>query len=205
VLLGNHVQTDGWFVEQEQLRLVEERGGDLAPHPLTERELADGCLKQVADLEGFGEFVNAAFCVAIVHLVDLAEELERVHGGEVVPELWALTEDRADVVRQLAALFPRDVAEQPRFAAGGEQDASENFDRGGFPRTVRTDETEQFARVHFERQSAYCFDGTVLWLDEGAHAGAQPGGFALGAEGFAEVRDFDCGHVLFYIMTAKPI
>jgi hypothetical protein len=36
-------------------------------------------------------------------------------------------------------------------------------------------------------------DHLAHFLDEGI-THAQPGGFVLGAEGFGEVRDFDCGH-----------
>ncbi len=51
VLLGDHVQADGRLVEQDQLRSVEQRGGNLTAHPLTEGQFPHGSLQQVPDLE----------------------------------------------------------------------------------------------------------------------------------------------------------
>ena len=36
VLLRDHIQPDRWLIEQDQLRAVQERSRDLAPHPLPE-------------------------------------------------------------------------------------------------------------------------------------------------------------------------
>ncbi len=113
VLLGDHVQADGWLVEQDQLRAVEERGGHLTAHPLAEGKFPHGSLQQILDLECLGELVDALLRVAVVHLVDLAEEGERVDGGQVIPELRALTEDRADVIGKLLAFLPGDVTQAP--------------------------------------------------------------------------------------------
>ena len=82
----------------------------------------------------------------------------------MIPELRALAENRPDVVGQFLALLPRGVAEHFGIAPAGVQDAGQHLDGGGFPRAVRADEAEQFARFHFKRQVAHRFDVAVLRL-----------------------------------------
>jgi hypothetical protein len=84
----------------------------------------------------------------------------------VIPELRALTEDRADVIGELLPLLPRDVTEHLGVAACGMQDACEHFDGGGFARAVGTDEAEQFACVHLKGKPAHRFDGAILRLEQ---------------------------------------
>jgi hypothetical protein len=44
--LAGQVQADGRLVEHHQLGVMQQGGGDLAPHPLTERELPNGHLQE---------------------------------------------------------------------------------------------------------------------------------------------------------------
>ncbi len=187
VLLGNHVQADGGLIEQDQLRAVQERGCHLTPHPLTERKFPHRSLQEILNLERFRDLPDADFRLAVVHLIDLSEEGERVDGRQVIPKLRALAKDRADVIGKLLAFLPGDITKHLRIAAGWMQDACEHFDRGGFPGAVWTDETEQFAGFHLECKTAHGFDGAVFRFEERAHGAAHPGGFAFGLEGFLEV------------------
>ena len=108
-------------------------------------------------------------------------------------------------IGQLLALLPGDEAEHAGLAAAGEQDAGQDLDGGGFARPVRTDETEQFARFHLERQAAHRLDGSYSGRNSERKLAPRPGGLALGVEGFGEIGDLDGGHVLFYIMTRSDV
>ena len=55
--LHRHVQPDRRLVQEEHPRLVEQRAGDLALHPLAEREVAHRLLDDLADLEQVDQLV----------------------------------------------------------------------------------------------------------------------------------------------------
>ena len=59
-LLGNHVQADGGLVKEEQRRIVQERGGQVAAHALAKRKLAHRGVQILADVQDFGEAAEAA-------------------------------------------------------------------------------------------------------------------------------------------------
>src|SRR6185503_13071993 len=106
LLLRDDVEADGGLVEEEDARAVEERGGDLAAHALSERELADGAAEQRLELEAVDEVLAARAVLGVGQLVDAGEQVERLGGGQVVPELAALAEDGGDVERDAGALLP---------------------------------------------------------------------------------------------------
>ena len=191
---GNHVQANGRFIEQKQLRAVKKRGRHFAAHALPQGELAHGRLQQIPDLKCFRELTDAFLRLAIIQFVNFSKEREGVDGGQVIPQLRALAEDRANVIGQFAALLPGCVAKHLGLAIAGKQDAGQHFDGGGLAGPVRADEAEQFARFHLEREPAYRFDGDILRPDERAQTAAQPGGFAFGLEGFLQVSDLDSWH-----------
>ena len=194
VLLGDHVQADRRLIEQDEFGAVQERCRYFTPHALPEGELPDRSFQEILDLERLGDLPDPQLGIAVIHFIDLAEERERVDGGEVVPELRALTEDRADVIGELLPFLPGDVTQHFRLAARRVQDARQHLDRGGFPRAVRTDKAQQLARFHLEGESPHRLDRTVFRLEQRAHGAAHPRGFAFGLEGFVEVGDFDGRH-----------
>ena len=56
-LLHRHVEADRRLVEEQHLRPVQQRAGDLHLHPLAERQVADRLVDQVADVEQLDEVV----------------------------------------------------------------------------------------------------------------------------------------------------
>ena len=66
-------------------------------------------------------------------------QLEGRRRGEVLDQHRALPEDRPDVVREAAAIAPRDEAEHLGLAGGGVEDAGQDADRGRLARPVGPD------------------------------------------------------------------
>ena len=58
--LRHHVEADRRLVEQEQLRLVQQRGDQLHLHPLAQRQLADRLAGQLPDAEQLGQLAERA-------------------------------------------------------------------------------------------------------------------------------------------------
>ena len=56
-LLHRHVEADRRLVEEQHLRAVQQRPGDLDLHPLAEREVAHRLGDEVADVEQLDQLV----------------------------------------------------------------------------------------------------------------------------------------------------
>ena len=54
-VLGHHVQPDGRLVQVEDLRIVQQRGRQVAAHALAERELAHGRAQERVEVEQVAE------------------------------------------------------------------------------------------------------------------------------------------------------
>jgi hypothetical protein len=83
--LHRDVQADGRLVEEEHARPVQERRGQLALHPLAQRELPRGLADEVAQLEQPGQLGDRLRELRARHVVDGAVELEGL-GGRQVPQ-----------------------------------------------------------------------------------------------------------------------
>ena len=74
--LADHVETDGRLVEVEDLGVVQQRRGDVAAHPLTQAELADRGVEEVAEVEQLDVLLEVAAVPRRVDPVDLLQQLE---------------------------------------------------------------------------------------------------------------------------------
>src|SRR5690606_1464293 len=119
-------------------------------------------------------------------------QLEAVLDLQVIPELRALTEDDADLVREPAPLLPRHEPGDARRAARRIQDPGQHLQRRRFARAVRSDERDALAGRDREADAidgsdrlplaAPEFFGQVLDFDDhGLHS-------AQGAKGRQENR-----------------
>ena len=61
-LLDDQVEADGGLVEVDDLRLVDQGGGQLGAHLLPERHVADRDVQQLLQFQRLGELVRAAAC-----------------------------------------------------------------------------------------------------------------------------------------------
>ena len=103
--LLSDVQADGRLVEHQQLGGVQQRGGDLAAHPLAERQLAHRGVEERLHLEQLARTRRSRGCQRRRRQpVDGAEQPERVAQRQVPPQLAALAEDHADPAGQRRAL-----------------------------------------------------------------------------------------------------
>src|SRR6185369_17272598 len=90
------IETDRRLVEEEQPRTVKHARGDLAPHPLAERELAYRRREQALEIEQGDQFVEIAPVILRRHAIYVAQQHEAVGDREVPPKLRALSEHGAD-------------------------------------------------------------------------------------------------------------
>ena len=98
--LHGHVQPDGRLVQEDDGRAVEQGRGDLALHPLAEREVAHGLSQERPELEQGDQLVQGAPVVGRRDAVDGAVELEGVRRRDVPDELVALAHDQRDLPQE---------------------------------------------------------------------------------------------------------
>ncbi len=180
-LLGDDVEPDRRLVEEEQLRAVEHRGGQLAADPLAERQLAHRRLQERVEVEHLPKPREVRAVALGRHLVDVAQQVERVLQREVPPELDALAEHRADLPGELDPA-PRRVEPADRDPPGrGDEDAGQHLDRRRLAGAVRPEVAEQLAALDLEGD-------LVHRLDDGPLAAEPP---APNDEALAELLDLD--------------
>ena len=184
--LADHVEADGRLVEEQDLRVVQQRGHDVPAHPLAEAELADRGVEEVAEVEELDVLGEVGAVPRGVGAVDLLQHRERVAQRQVPPQRGALAEDDAEPARQLGALPAGVEPGDPQPAAGRHQDAGEHLDGGGLARTVGADVADHLAGVDGEGQVVH---GEYL-----VAPASEPAGLAPYDERTAQVLDLDqCG------------
>jgi hypothetical protein len=75
---------------------VEQGGDELHLHALAEGELADHDVELFADVEEVDELVEGGLELVLRQAVDGAEEMERLAGGQIPPELVLLAEHEGE-------------------------------------------------------------------------------------------------------------
>ncbi len=145
--LGHDVEADRRFVEVDDLRIVQQRGREIAAHALAERELAHRRRHEAVEIEDLDEVREVRAVAVARHPVDRAQQFERLAQRQVPIELAALAEDDADVAGVLPALLVRyDPGDLDR-AGSRHEDPGEHLDRGRLAGPVGTDVADQFARL----------------------------------------------------------
>jgi hypothetical protein len=124
---------------------VQQRGRDLAPHPLAQRELTHGCVEERLEAEQLDELGQVLAVALGRHAVDVLQEVERVAQRQIPPELRALAEDDADATRELDAVALRIEPRHPDVPRRRDEDAREHLDRRRLPRAVGPDVADDLA------------------------------------------------------------
>src|SRR5206468_12313416 len=86
-LFAHHVEPERRLVEEQYLRPVQERRGQLATHPLAERELPDWDVEEGVEIEEPPAVGQPAGVLRGRHRVNVAQQRERFPQWQVPPEL----------------------------------------------------------------------------------------------------------------------
>src|SRR5260370_3316821 len=124
-LLTNHVQTDGWFVEKEDARLMNQRGDQLHLHPLAQRQLAHHHIHFVLNLEKFGQSADDLCKTPAIDSVDRAIQLQRFLRGQIPPERIFLSHNQTELTFHSISAFPWDNTANTRTTSSSVAQATE--------------------------------------------------------------------------------
>ena len=92
-----HIQADGGLVQKQYVWGMEHGRHQIAPHPLTKRELPHRGVDEPVDLEDLVECTQVLFVVAILDLIDSLQQLKSLAQPQVPVQLAALAEHHAQV------------------------------------------------------------------------------------------------------------
>jgi len=137
-LLADHVQADRRLVEEQDLRPVQQGGGQLAAHPLAQGELAHGRVEELVEFEHGAALGQAGLVLGGRHPVDVAQQLEGVAQGQVPPERRPLSKHDTDAPGQLEPLRHGFEPAHRDLTGGRRQHAGEHLERGGLAGPVGT-------------------------------------------------------------------
>ncbi len=116
-LLGHQVEPDGRLVEEQDLGVVQQARGELAAHPLAERQVAHRLVEQVGGVEQLAELGDAPLLGRAVEPVDRGEHPVRLARRQLEPQQRPLPEQRADPPGEPPPVLPRHEPEHRRRAA----------------------------------------------------------------------------------------
>src|SRR3954469_10071910 len=204
LLLDHHVHADGRLVEEDDRRVVQQRGGQVAAHPLAEREMTDPGVPERGQFQYLVELLEAGGVFGPRHLVDVPEDRERLAHRQGPPQLGALPEHRADVTGVAFAILVRHHARHPGLAGGGREDAGEHLDGGGLAGAVRAEQGEEFAGRHVEGDVRDGVLGDPLRVDQGTKGAGEAGATDGGVEGAGQAANLDAsGHAVTSLVGNK--
>ena len=155
------IQADGGFVENEYLRLVQQRLRQPDPLAVPLRECAD---------EAVGHLLQAAIPDHGIDTLALTSAVDATDlGAELQEPAHAHVRIKDNALRQVADLLPQrqrligDVEPgHPGMAGSGWEEAGQHAHDGGLARAVRPQQADDFALRHGERHVAHRARGTEI-------------------------------------------
>ena len=141
------VQRRGRLVQEQQLRVVDERARDRQPLPLAAGELVLEHIRPPRQSDHVEHLVSAP----TRHPVEGRERLELFACGELLEERAALQLD-ADPREQSRIAWPRALAQYGHLPGVGPPDAFHDLERGGLAGAVRSQDAEELTHLDLQRQ-----------------------------------------------------
>ena len=159
IILYDHVKSDRRLVKKEHLWAVQQRGGNVRPHALTQRKRSYRAGDKTVKLQHLVKKSHALLVFVLGHLVYLLEHAVGLSERQVPPKLSSLSEHNSDLFNIAFSVFGRVFAVYRTGSGGRSQDPGQHFDNGAFACAVRSDKAEDLALSHIK---AYVADSNHL-------------------------------------------
>ena len=166
ILLYNYIQADSRLVEEQYLRRMEQRGGYIGSHTLTERQGTHRTCNKAVKLQHLIEKVHTLFILIVGHLIYLFKYGIGLSERQIPPELSTLTENYADLAHIVLAILLRYLAVDAAGAGCRGKYACQHLYHSALARSVRTDEAEYLALGNGESYAVHCFDDFLMRLEQ---------------------------------------
>ena len=160
--MREQIQADGRLVQEDQARLMDQRGDQFHLHALAQREAAHLHVEQVFHIQQLGQLAQGGFIGRVVDLVDALVQVQQLVGRQVPPQLVLLPHHDGELHLEGFLALPGGKAQHVRFAAAGVQNAREHLQRGGLARPIGAQETHHLALFDLEGNPAHRFFGQLF-------------------------------------------
>ncbi len=173
IVLSDHVEPDGGFVQEEHLRRVQQGGDQLHLHPLAQRQLADRLRQQFPHVQQFHQLVPRPFELIRIDAIDVLVQAKRFGGRQVPPELILLPHDQGKTAA--VGIFPQpgDMPHHPRRSAGRVDHAAQQLQRRRLAGAIGTQKRHEFAFFHLQVDAADRLDLPVATSEQATRRGQQ--------------------------------
>jgi hypothetical protein len=172
---------------------MQQAGGDLAAHPLTQRHPLHRLVYQRAKLEPLDQRLQPRLERRAALVVDVAKQGEGVARRQLAPQLRALAEHHPDPIGQRLALGPGRQAKHAGVARRGFENARQHLQGGRLAGAVRADDRHALAGGDLERDAVDRLDQGVVGRKGAADRAKDAAAPASVAVGLAEILDGDDG------------
>lgn len=137
---------------------MQKRRGNLAAHPLAQRELACWRFQDRFEREHGGQHIEIFTVARRLYGIDIPDQLKGIDHRYVPPELRALPEHHTDVAHMLLSLLPGRFPIDAAGAAVWRQNAAHDFNAAAFPRPVGPNVSDHLPILNREAYVAQRFD-----------------------------------------------
>jgi hypothetical protein len=163
------VEATGGFVQEHELRSVDQTQGDVQATPLPARVDAGGPVCACVKLERGDELGGAAPCIPRAHAIEAALEDELGASSDRVVAAALLTHV-ADSLPHMLWLLEQVTPGHGRFAATGRQQSRQHPECGCLPGAVGAEEAEDGSGFDTEVDSSHGFDRALPSFERTAQA-----------------------------------
>ena len=172
---------------------MQQRDGQLALHPLAQRELPRRLAQERRQVQKLGELGHGRVVLLAGNIVDGAVEQERFGRRQVPEKLLLLSHHQRDLLEEPAGALPGDEARHRDPTFGGMQEPGQHFQSCRLPRAVRSEKADALAGGDGEGNVFDRLHVLVGAMEQRAESRRQPGSPPVDAVPLAQAIDFDHG------------
>ena len=149
---GSGVQAAGRFIQEEEVRVMDEDSGQAQALLHTAAEVSGQVVALLGEADQLEDFLNFFGPMRALHLIAGAKEIEILDDEHILVDAESIGHI-ADQAANLIALFVNIIAVNAGCARGRPQEKGEYFQGGRFAGAVAADEAENIAPGHLKVQA----------------------------------------------------
>ncbi len=173
-ILRAHVEAERRLVEKQNRRPVQQGSGQLALHPLAERELPHRLVDDGGESQEIDQLRAALLEIRLGDVVDRPVQEERLFRGEIPHELLTVAEHQCDAALERRATRPGFEPRDPHLPARGVEQAGEHLQRGRLAGAVGSEKGDDLAGLDLEADLAHRLHLAVAGAEQRPHGAGQP-------------------------------
>ena len=190
-LLADHVESDRRFVQEKNLRSVEQGGDQLHLHPLAETQFPDHHAHLVTHIKQFTQLIDRALELLPFDPVDRTVQLQRFAGRKIPPEGILLTHQQRELTLQFNRPPGGVQSENTGASRGGLKQPGKHLQHGGLASPVWSQKADKLALPDRKADSIRRPRLRMTSMKESSHGTEQTILLPIGAENLRQPLNLD--------------